>query len=245
MRLDAFLSEKGLSKSRTAAEKLIKEGGVSLDGRIIQKPSFPIDPETELARITLKEGCPYVSRGGYKLEAALRAFHLSPEGAVALDIGASSGGFTDCLLQHGALRVYAVDVGQGQLAPSLREDPRVILREGFNARYMTEADFPERPTFVTMDVSFISQALILPAIYALLPEGGILVSLIKPQFEVGRAGLGKGGIVRDDRTRREAQNRVLLQAQELGFSILGVTDSPIEGGDGNKEYLAALERRIK
>ena len=186
---------------------------------------------------------PYVSRGGEKLAAALDAFSLDPTGCDALDVGASSGGFTDCLLQHGASRVFAVDVGEGQLVRTLRSDTRVVSIEHYNARFLRREDLPSVPTFAVMDVSFISQTSILPALAAVLPEGAVLVSLIKPQFEVGREGVGKGGIVRDDRLRREAVARVIRFAADVGFSHIGTIDSPILGKDGNREFLAAFLRR--
>ena len=185
---------------------------------------------------------PYVSRGGEKLAAALSTFALSPAGCCALDIGASSGGFTDCLLQHGAARVLAVDAGHGQLAASLLDDPRVLSIEQYNARFMKREDFPDLPTFAVMDVSFISATLILPALASLLPQGAHFVCLIKPQFEVGREGLGKGGIVKDERLRRTAVSRVVAAAAAVGLAHLGTIDSPILGGDGNHEYLAAFRK---
>ncbi|MBO7761925.1 MAG: TlyA family RNA methyltransferase, partial [Clostridia bacterium] len=186
---------------------------------------------------------PYVSRGGLKLEAALKAFSLSPRGAVALDVGASSGGFTDCLLQNGATLVYAVDSGTGQLAMELLEDARVVSMEGYNARYMQPSDFPQTPTFAVMDVSFISQTLILPALASVLPPKSQIVTLIKPQFEVGRAHVGRGGIVRDEKARQAAIARVTDAAGLLGLDFRAVITSPIRGGDGNVEYLAHFEKK--
>lgn len=241
MRLDLFLQEKGYAPTRSRAKAMIEGGMVEIDGKIIDKPSYtPEDGCTVRILDTLR----YVSRGGLKLEAALAAFSVSPKGRVALDIGASSGGFTDCLLQNGAAYVYAIDSGTNQLAASLREDARVACREHCNARYITPADFPKVPTLCVMDVSFISQTLILPAISQILPEGGELVSLIKPQFEAGRSAIGKGGIVRAERDRAAAVERVLSSAAALSLQSLGTIVSPIRGGDGNVEYLAHF-RKIK
>ena len=241
MRLDLYLTANQLAKSRTEAARLIGEGLVSVAGRIQTKPAYPIDDKTPISEVVVdREVHPFVSRGGEKLEAAIRAFGLDPTGCEALDVGASSGGFTDCLLRHGALRVYAVDAGAGQLVPSLQSDPRVISIEHYNARYMRKEDFETVPTFAVMDVSFISSTLILPALAAVLPSGAPYVGLIKPQFEVGRAGLGKGGIVRDAALRRRAVESVVSFAVSVGFRHIGTIDSPILGGDGNHEFLAAF-----
>ncbi len=241
MRLDVFLVGAGLVKSRTEASRLIEEGAVTVCGTVRSKPSFSIDENTPADFLEIRRDAhPYVSRGGEKLKAALDSFSLSPAGCVALDIGASSGGFTDCLLRYGASLVYAVDVGHGQLAPSLLEDSRVISMEHCNARYLKHEDFPTPPNFAVMDVSFISATLLFPKIAELLPKGGAFISLVKPQFEVGRSGLGKGGIVRDEHLRREALCRVLASAEAVGLSHLGTMDSPILGGDGNHEFLAAF-----
>ena len=241
MRLDVFLVGAGLVKSRTEAARLIEEGAVTVFGTVRSKPSFPIDENTPVSFLEIRRDVhPYVSRGGEKLKAALDSFSLSPAGRVALDIGASSGGFTDCLLRHGASLVYAVDVGHGQLAPCLLEDSRVVSMEHCNARYLKREDFPKPPDFAVMDVSFISATLLFPKIAELLPKGAPFIFLVKPQFEVGRSGLGKGGIVRDEHLRREALCRVLASAESVGFSHLGTIDSPILGGDGNHEFLAAF-----
>lgn len=241
MRLDLYLTAHQLAKSRTEAARLIGEGLVTVAGKVQTKPSYPIDEEHPLADVVInREVHPFVSRGGEKLEAAIRAFGLSPEGCDALDVGASSGGFTDCLLRHGARRVYAVDAGVGQLVPSLVADARVVSIEHYNARYMKREDFQTTPTFAVMDVSFISSTLILPALAAVLPAGAPYIGLIKPQFEVGRAGLGKGGIVKDDSLRRHAVETVVSCAVGLGMRHIGTIDSPILGGDGNREFLAAF-----
>ncbi len=231
-------------RSRTEAARRIREGAVRFNGRVCQKPSLDIPDATPTEAFSVDtESHPYVSRGGEKLKAALDAFALSPEGLCAIDVGASSGGFTDCLLRHGARRVLAVDAGFGQLDPSLLADARVTSFEHYNARHLRREDFPEVPQFAVMDVSFISQTLILPALAALLPEGAPYIGLIKPQFEVGREGIGKGGIVKDDHLRRTAVERVIAFAEGVGFAPVGCIDSPILGGDGNREFLAAFIRR--
>ena len=246
MRLDLYLVQAGLARSRTEAADLIVEGAVTVAGQVRTKPAFAVDGALapELVTIT-RVAHPYVSRGGEKLAAALLAFSLTPMGCCAVDIGASSGGFTDCLLQNGATFVYAVDVGEGQLVPTLAKDPRVRSMEHYNARFLRQEDFPAVPTFATMDVSFISQTLILPALSALLPTGGHLVTLIKPQFEVGREGIGKGGIVKDARLRALAVTRVVEAAKAVGLAHIGTIDSPILGKDGNREFLAAFIKESK
>jgi 23S rRNA (cytidine1920-2'-O)/16S rRNA (cytidine1409-2'-O)-methyltransferase len=238
MRADLYLFRSGRAKSRAEAKKLIEGGFASIDGRKLTKPAEEIDESIshEIA-ITDSAEVRYASRGGLKLEAALDAFSVSPKGRVALDIGASGGGFTDCMLRRGACLVYALDCGSGQLADFLRRDERVCVYENYNARFLDPKDFPKAPSLVTMDVSFISQTLIFPAIHGILPQGGELVSLVKPQFEVGRSGVGKGGIVKSDSLRRSAVERVREAAIPLGWECLGVIDSPILGGDGNAEYL--------
>jgi len=237
-RVDLYLVKEGFVSGRDAAKRLIAEGEVLLDGKPVRRPSEQID-ETVSHEVVLPDaGRGYASRGGLKLEGALDASGLSPAGLVALDIGASGGGFTDCLLRRGAASVYALDNGHGQLADFLRRDPRVTVMEGYNARNLDRADFPIPPRFVTVDVSFISQTLILPALAGILDPGAILVSLIKPQFEVGRAGVGRGGIVKDPALRKAAKEKVVSFAASLGFSFLGSVVSPILGGDGNEEYLA-------
>lgn len=238
MRADLYLFRFGHAKSRAEGRKLIDAGLVSIDRKTVAKPAEEID-ESIPHEVSVAESAEtrYASRGGLKLEAALDAFSVSPEGLVALDIGASGGGFTDCLLRRGARMVYALDCGSGQLADFLRRDERVRVYENYNARFLDPKDFPETPRLVTMDVSFISQTLIFPAIGGMLPLGGELVSLVKPQFEVGRSGVGKGGIVKSEAIRRSAVERVREAALPLGWECLGVVDSPILGGDGNAEYL--------
>ena len=241
MRLDVFLYEKGLAKSRTEAKNLIAEGAVLHRGKAVLKPAYEID-EGDTEVLLNRERLPYASRGGVKLDGALAAFSLDPTGADCIDVGASSGGFTDCLLQHGARRVIALDSGRDQLVPKLRGDPRVISLEGYNARYMEGTDFPFVPSFAVMDVSFISATLIIPALYRVLSPVSDFVCLVKPQFEVGRANIGKGGIVKDERARREALSRVIAFAEEIGFVCKGTAVSPIAGGDGNVEYLVHFRK---
>lgn len=239
MRLDVLLSVRGLARSRTEAQGLIRSGNVRVGGCVRMQCSLQV-PED--ANVEVTPGCPYVSRGGMKLEAALDAFSLDPTGQVCMDIGASTGGFTDCLLQRGARCVYAVENGHGQLAPTLACDPRVHSYEHYHARNLCASDFPELPTFYTMDVSFISQTMLLPAIAAMMPCGAKLVSLIKPQFEAGRAFIGAHGIVKSEEGRRLACDRVLSVANGLSLSPGDVIPSPITGGDGNWEYLVCFTK---
>lgn len=239
MRIDKYLAENALAVSRAKAQEMLKNGAVTVDGQTVTKPSFEV-PEGAIVLVTENPLQRYVGRGGLKLEAALDAFSLSPEGCVCLDVGASSGGFTHCLLSRGAAFVYAVDSGSGQLHPSLLADARVASMEGCNARALTPSMFGETPTFTVMDVSFISQTLILPALQGVMTAGGVLVSLIKPQFELDRSALGKGGIVKNDRLAARAVSRVITAAEALGFTLIGQIPSPILGGDGNKEFLAAF-----
>jgi 23S rRNA (cytidine1920-2'-O)/16S rRNA (cytidine1409-2'-O)-methyltransferase len=195
------------------------------------------------AEVRLKgEPMPYVSRGGLKLEAALRHFRLDVRGAVCADIGASTGGFTDCLLQAGAARVYALDVGRGQLHARLRSDPRVVLREGVNARHLGQSELPEPVSVLVLDVSFISLTQVLPATVRFLEPGGVTVALVKPQFEAGREQVGKGGVVRDDAVRAEAVTRVRKCMEGLGLTPIGALDSPVHGPAGNREILLVARR---
>lgn len=241
MRLDVFLAEHGFAASRTEARRLIEEGAVLVDGIPVTKPAFTVDGREE--NILLNRAAKsYVSRGGLKLDGALCAFDLVTEGRLCLDVGASSGGFTDCLLRHGAARVIAADVGSGQLAPVLRADPRVSVLEHFNARYMEPEDFPYVPDLAVMDVSFISATLLLEPLYRVLADRADFICLVKPQFEVGRGAVGKGGIVRDESARRAALNHVCTRAQATGFTVMGAIPSPIRGGDGNIEYLVHFRK---
>lgn len=241
MRCDKYLFEKGHARSRSAAETLIREGDVRIDGRAVSKPSFGVDEMREHL-VEISGGCPYVSRGGLKLAAALESFAIDVTGLTALDVGASTGGFTDCLLQNGATRVFSVDSGAGQMDGSLLDDRRVTNIEKYNARDMKRSDFDGRIDIAVMDVSFISQTLILPRLAEVLDEGTVLVSLIKPQFEAGRAAIGKNGLVKSKKERLAAVLRVLECASALGFGCFGFAPSPIEGGDGNREYIAAFRR---
>lgn len=241
MRIDLYLSDYGFVDSRTDAKKFIQLGSVTVNGSVVTKPSFNVSGEEEI--VVDKSSKKYVSRGGLKLEAALDAFDLNPEGALTIDVGASSGGFTDCLLKRGASHVIAVDSGSGQMVNSLRNDNRVTVFENFNARYMSASDFEYSPNLAVMDVSFISAKLLFPAVFNILEVGGDFVSLIKPQFEVGRSGLNKKGIVKNDSLRKKAVDDVLDFAKCCGFELMGLIQSPIEGGDGNIEYLAHLRKR--
>jgi 23S rRNA (cytidine1920-2'-O)/16S rRNA (cytidine1409-2'-O)-methyltransferase len=240
MRLDVYLTQQGLVKSRSEATRLIKEGAVTLNGKVCTTPACPIEGEVDV--VVDRTDCRYVSRGGLKLEAAIQAFSLDPTGHVALDIGASTGGFTHCLLAHGASKVYALENGHGQLDAMLLNRADVINLEHFNARNMMASDFEDQITFATMDVSFISQTLILPAVANVLVAGGTLVSLIKPQFEVGPKGINRKGIVKDEKTRQQAVNAVCECAIKCGFSLHGLIVSPVLGGDGNVEFLAHFVR---
>lgn len=240
VRLDTLLVRRGLAPSREKAQRLILAGAVRVAGQRAIKPSQLTTEQTPLEVIAAQR---YVSRGGYKLAAALAAFAVPCTDAVCVDIGASTGGFTDCLLQHGAQRVHAVDVGRGQLAWSLRQDPRVTVHEETNARYLTPADIGEPADIVTIDASFISLTKLLPAAAGLLRRGGWLIALIKPQFEAGRAQVGRGGVVRDPAVLQAVQERIAAFARDtLGLSVLGIIESPLRGPAGNKEFLIALRK---
>lgn len=247
MRIDVYLTQNGYTASRTRAQQLIAAALVELDGKTVRRPSEDVD-DTLPHTVSVGEDIPYVGRGGCKLEGALDAFSLDVTDAWALDVGASTGGFSDCLLRRGAARVYAIDSGEGQLAQTLRDDARVVNIEKCNARYlsadMLDAEFCSHggADIIVMDVSFISQTCILPVLPPLLKEDGHVVTLIKPQFEVGRSGIGKGGIVKEPSKRREAVCRVLEAASLVGLSTEQLIRSPIEGGDGNIEYLVHLRK---
>lgn len=236
LRLDELLVQKGLVDSRSKARALIMAGSVLVEGVRVDKAGVMVAPQT---RIEVKGGQRYVSRGGLKLEAALKHFGIDPKGMVAIDIGASTGGFTDCLLKHGATRVHAVDVGYGQLDWRLRGDERLRVHERLNARYLKFEDIGEKVDIATLDVSFISLTLVVPPLLNILRRGGILVALIKPQFEVGRGEVGKGGVVRDEGKRMQVVDRIRGFLSDLGFDVIGVIPSPILGADGNVEYLIA------
>lgn len=236
-RLDLLVVSLGLTESREQAQRLILAGEVSVNGHPVTKAGTKVDDSLP---ITVKNKPRYVSRGGLKLEGALAAFPVTAEGKVCLDIGSSTGGFTDCLLQHGAARVHAVDVGTNQLVWKLRSDPRVIVREQFNARYMTPEDLGEKVRLIVSDVSFISLTKILPAAFSCLEDGGDALVLIKPQFELQPEDIGPGGIVRDPALHARAVEKIRLFVGELGRSWMGIADSPIKGMEGNKEFLAWL-----
>lgn len=240
-RLDQLLVERGLADNRTRAQAVIMAGLVTVGGARADKAGALVASDAAI-EVKGKEH-PYVSRGGLKLAAALDRFAIDPKGLVCLDVGASTGGFTDVLLRRGALKVYAVDVGHGQLAWSLRGDPRVVVLERTNARHLTRELVPEAPQLIVCDASFIGLETVLPASLALAAPGAFVVALIKPQFEVGPGKVGKGGIVRDPELHRQVCDRISawLGAQP-GWSVLGVEPSPIEGADGNREFLVAARR---
>ena len=241
-RVDRLLVERGLAPTRTRAQALVMAGRVLAGERRVEKPSETFPPDAPLrVRGGDDPAARYVGRGGLKLEKALGEFRIDPTGMTCLDVGASTGGFTDCLLQHGARRVVALDVGHNQLDWRLRTDPRVEVREGVNARHLTPEEFDERFDLATMDVSFISATKVLPAVVPLLTEGGRVVVLIKPQFEVGKGEVGKGGVVRDPAQHARVVEEVNASARSLGLRVTGVTDSPINGTDGNREFLALYE----
>ena len=262
MRADLYLTRCGHASSRTLARKLIEDGAVTLDGRILQKASEEVSEGEHAVVVSATPDTRYVGRGGLKLEAALAAFPVDPAGCTVADIGASTGGFTDCLLQNGAAVVFAVDAGHGQLHPKLLADPRVRSAEGVNARELSPAllasveaewqaahleashiPFSGRVDGIVMDVSFISQTLLHPALASVLRDGGWMVSLIKPQFELTKSALNKQGIVKQERDRKAAVERVLASAAACGFEALRVIPSPIEGGDGNREFLGYFVKK--
>ncbi len=235
-RLDMLLVERGLAESRTKAQALIMAGEVTADGGVVTKPGMLMPEEVELA---VAQPPPFVSRGGLKLACALDEFRLDVAGVVAADIGASTGGFTDCLLKRGAQRVYAIDVGRGQLDFRLRKDPRVVVMEGVNARYPFA--LPEKVDLVTIDVSFISVEKIIPAVLPLLKEKGRLVVLLKPQFEARREEVGKGGIVKSPEIHARVLGRFTAWVTGHGWRLRGLVSSPILGASGNREFLILLE----
>ena len=235
-RLDVALVERGLVDSRAKAQSLIMARRILVNGQHLDKAGANVGDDDLVAIEALEH--PWVGRGGMKLAHALREFGIRVEGKTCADIGASTGGFTDVMLKNGARKVYAIDVGYGQLDVSLRNDPRVISREKVNARYLDASSFDEPIDFVSIDVSFISLKLILPAVATFL--SGELVALIKPQFEVGKRDVGKGGIVRDEAKRNEAVQSVVAFARETGFEVKGVIESPVRGAEGNVEYLVFL-----
>ncbi|MEM6909988.1 MAG: TlyA family RNA methyltransferase [Verrucomicrobiota bacterium] len=238
IRLDQLLVEQGEAESREKAKRLILAGAVKVAGHVCDKPSRTFAPEVE---IELRERPKYVGRGGFKLEGALRGFGIDPTGRVCLDIGASTGGFTDCLLQHGAERVHAIDVGTNQLVWKLRNDPRVHEQERFNARQLDESHLGERVSLIVVDVSFISLTKILPAAFGVLEPEGEVIALVKPQFELRREEIGKGGVVRDANLHHKAVAKIRrFVEEEQGKRWSRVIESPIKGTDGNREFLAWL-----
>ena len=242
MRADALLFASGLAESRSKAQQMIREGCVYAGGKQIKKPAVELPEDTLLSVVRMTEH--FVGRGGLKLLAALSDFGVDPAGMRCLDVGASTGGFTDVLLKNGASKVYAVDVGYGQLAWSLRNDPRVISMERTNVRYLTAEQIPEPIDLAVMDLSFISVRLILPAVHPLLKENAEVVCLIKPQFEAGREEVGKKGVVRDPKVHLDVLNRFLEFLPGAGYTALGLDYSPIKGPEGNIEYLGYLRKGV-
>ena len=240
-RLDRLIAAQGLAPSREAATRTVLAGGVSVDGVMVDKPAklVPLN-----ARIEIVQPASYVSRSGDKLAAGLDACHFVPREAIRMDVGCSTGGFTDCLLQRGAARIYAIDVGYGQFEWRLRQDSRVVLLERTNIRYVDRATVPEPIDLAVIDVSFISLTLVLPSIVHLLNSAAVIVALVKPQFEVGKGQVGRGGIVRDDAQREAVTEKVIACAVQLGFQLKGVLDSPVTGRKGNREILVGFERKI-
>lgn len=232
------MTEQGLAESRSRAQAMIAEGFVLMNGKTVKKPSVAV---AEGDVVTVTEKLRFVSRGGEKLLGAIKEFSPEIEGMTCVDIGASTGGFTDCLLQHGAKKVYAVDSGTDQLHPTVAGNPRVVKMEKTNARTLTWETLGERCDLAVMDVSFISQTLLYPAVKSVLKENGRFISLIKPQFETNAKALGSGGILRDPKERKRAVDGVLKEAERQGLRLISLIPSPITGGDGNTEYLAYFE----
>lgn len=240
IRLDVYLTENGLAPSREKAKAIIMSGIVFVDEQKCDKAGMTVTPDqkVEVRGNTLR----YVSRGGLKLEKAMQEFPITLAGTVCMDVGASTGGFTDCMLQNGAAKVFAVDVGYGQLAWSLRTDERVVNMERTNIRHVTLEQIGEKLDFASIDVAFISLGLVLPVVHTLLKEHGEVVALIKPQFEAGKENVGKKGVVRDPAVHEEVVLRVCQKAEEIGFGVIGLAFSPVKGPEGNIEYLAHLKK---
>ena len=239
-RLDVFLVEKGYFESRERAKATIMSGQIFVNGQRVDKAGAPIadDAQIEIRGNTLE----YVSRGGLKLEKALKFFAVSPAGRTCMDCGASTGGFTDCLLKNGAVKVYSIDVGYGQLAWSIRSDERVVVMERTNIRHVTKEQIPDEPSLAVIDVSFISLKLVLPVVHELIADDGEILCLIKPQFEAGKEKVGKKGVVRELSTHIEVLENFITNANDAGFGVLGITFSPIKGPEGNIEYLGHLKK---
>lgn len=235
IRLDQLVVARGLAESREKAQRLILAGKIRSEERALTKPGQLVHDEILLELVSPER---FVSRGGQKLQAALDAWAIKLNGTICLDIGASTGGFTDCMLQAGAARVYAVDVGRAQLHPKLTADPRVVVMDGVNARYLKREDFPASPEFIAIDASFISLRLLLPAARRVIAPGGRLVTLIKPQFEAGREEVGRDGVVRNPEAHQRAIDAVREEGIRLGFEWRGIIESPLRGPAGNKEFLA-------
>ena len=242
-RLDVLLTEQGYADTRSKAQAIIMAGQVYVNGQKADKPGISYEETVQLE--VRGDVCPYVSRGGWKLEKALRDFGVKPEGFVCSDSGASTGGFTDCLLQQGAKKVFAIDVGYGQLDWKIRSDERVVVMERTNIRYVTPEDLGEPLDLSVIDVSFISLSIVLPTIKTLLKPTGQVLCLIKPQFEAGREKVGKKGVVRDPDTHKEVLDNFVALADSLGFTILGLTFSPVKGPEGNIEFLGHLSKEEK
>lgn len=239
-RLDSLLVERGIIQSRERAKGLILSGDVRVNGNPVNKAGTLIEETAEI-ELTGKD-IPYVSRGGLKLEKAIKEFNINVKDKTVIDVGASTGGFTDCLLQYGAKRVYAVDVGYGQLAWKLRKDPRVVVIERKNIRYIKPSDIGKQVDIATIDVSFISLKLVLPSVKNLLKDNGKIIALIKPQFEVGKGEVGKGGVVREKEKHEKVVSEIKSFAIDLGLKVLNVTESPIAGQKGNVEFLIHLQK---
>ncbi len=233
VRIDVLITELGLVKSRQRAQALIMAGRVVVNEHRVDKAGTKVDPE---ARVVVKEDLPYVGRGGLKLKGALDGFGIDPAGLIAMDVGSSTGGFTDCLLQAGVVKVYAVDVGKGLIDYSLRTDERVVLLEGVNIRYLEPGAIPDKVGIVVIDVSFISLKKVLPVLRKFLGEKTMVLALVKPQFEVGKGRLGKGGIVKDPEQHRAVVEGMASFAEAEGYVVLGTVESPIKGAKGNKEF---------
>ncbi len=240
-RLDRLLVERGMVQSREKARSYVMTGKVMVEGQRVDKPGMKVRVDARLE--ILEKEAPYVSRGGIKLEGALQSFNLNPQGMVVMDVGASTGGFTDCILQKGAKRVYAVDVGYGQLAWKLQKDPRVINLERRNIRYLRREEVPEEIDLILVDTSFISVEKFLHNLLRFLKKGGSLLILIKPQFEVGKGEVGKGGVVRDPTLHQKVIERITSYCQEKGLEVLGVRESPLLGPKGNKEFFIYLKKK--